>query len=600
MSHPHHYHGSGSSSGSGGGGGSSGGHSSVTASANLSAANQAMMMAGGSASGMTSHLAGAGSASLAGAAAGASGGSEIKPPKKPEKPMSSYMRYNKSVHERIKAENPQMKMWDIAKIIGQMWRELPDSEKQVLNEEYEIDKARYNEEMKAYYNSPAYQTYLQLKNREKQLQEQHSLSAAANSSTSGLLTSSDPRSLLNESKMTITPAIDDEDLDEDGFGLKHLAAARYRRNNRLILDIFSDFHVNTTQKEDGGGGAGEEQDCIATAQPIVTVSRLKALQSQVEALIEHENERIDELVEMEKKHQERKRKIEESRQKFEAEWDQLSAKRFNWMTTTEAELKEIKSWFKETYGLDTGGTVDENESKDSSDSANVNDEKKDDQSSSERETTSSSVPNVQSNNSPDKTSTSSTDPKEENAPVAKIDDTATVAVHQNLVDSTYSYRNENPAPSRFESQHYTSQASNNLYGVPSVRMSSISGPPSNVSETIAGPVPSSAFDPSTVVSANETTNVQLPSACLPGNKHPQDGLVQGSAAFDESLDNLEADEPRVEVKERQKDPDYVPMSEDSNLGMDEDSTDVPPTSEDEEEEQLQPSDISSTGEHAEA
>ena len=90
-----------------------------------------MMMAGGSASGMTSHLAGAGSASLAGAAAGASGGSEIKPPKKPEKPMSSYMRYNKSVHERIKAENPQMKMWDIAKIIGQMWRELPDSEKQV-------------------------------------------------------------------------------------------------------------------------------------------------------------------------------------------------------------------------------------------------------------------------------------------------------------------------------------------------------------------------------------------------------------------------------------------------------------------------------------
>ena len=50
----------------------------------------------------------------------------------------------------------------------------------------------------------------------------------------------------------------------------------------------------------------------------------------------------------------------------------------------------------------------------------------------------------------------------------------------------------------------------------------------------------------------------------------------------------------------QKDPDYVPMSEDSNLGMDEDSTDVPPTSEDEEEKQLQPSDISSTDKHAEA
>ena len=79
-----------------------------------------MMMAGGA----MPHLAGAGAGSLAGSA-------EIKPPKKPEKPMSSYMRYNKRVHDKIKADNPQLKMWDIAKIIGQMWRELPESEKQV-------------------------------------------------------------------------------------------------------------------------------------------------------------------------------------------------------------------------------------------------------------------------------------------------------------------------------------------------------------------------------------------------------------------------------------------------------------------------------------
>ncbi|XP_063719672.1 SWI/SNF-related matrix-associated actin-dependent regulator of chromatin subfamily E member 1-like isoform X2 [Symsagittifera roscoffensis] len=318
----HHQSSSGShhpSSVAGGGGGSS---------SAISAASQAMMMAGG---GMA-HLAGAGGSAVL-------SGSELKPPKKPEKPQSAYMRYNKSIHEKIKADNPQLKMWDVAKIIGQMWRELPDNERQVLNEEYEIDKARYNEELKAYYNSPAYQTYLQLKNREKQLQEQHNASQSA-----------DSRSLLNESKMTITPAIDDEDLDEDGFGLKHLAAARYRRNNRLILDVFSDFHVNPRD----------------TSQTIVTVDRLKALQSQVDSLIEHENERIDELVEMEKKHEERKRKMEESREKFEAEWDRLSAKRFNWMTTTEAELKEIKAWFKQTYGMDTGSTTSADTTEDTS------------------------------------------------------------------------------------------------------------------------------------------------------------------------------------------------------------------------------------------
>jgi SWI/SNF-related matrix-associated actin-dependent regulator of chromatin subfamily E protein 1 len=52
----------------------------------------------------------------------------------------------------------------IGKIVGSMWREYPEEEKQELVEEWEAEKADYNVALKAYHQSAEYQAYLREKN----------------------------------------------------------------------------------------------------------------------------------------------------------------------------------------------------------------------------------------------------------------------------------------------------------------------------------------------------------------------------------------------------------------------------------------------------
>jgi len=213
-----------------------------------------------------------------------------KPPKGPEKPLMPYMRYSRRVWDKVKNESPELKLWEIGRIIGQMWRDLPEGEKSEFTDEYEGEKVEYDAKLKIYHNSPAYQAYIQAKARGAPVVEEPQELPSVPVGRGGK---------NSERRIDIQPAEDEEDPD-DGLSVKHVAHARFMRNNRLIGEVFSEVMVPDVRS-------------------VVTTARMQVLKRQVQSLTMHQKKLEAELTTIEEKYDAKKRKFMESSEEFQDE-----------------------------------------------------------------------------------------------------------------------------------------------------------------------------------------------------------------------------------------------------------------------------------------
>ncbi|PAA56044.1 hypothetical protein BOX15_Mlig000086g6, partial [Macrostomum lignano] len=271
-----------------------------------------------------------------GGRSGGGGKSETKvpkPPKPPEKPLVPYMRYSRRVWERVKLDNPNLKLWEVGKIIGQMWRELGDDEKQEFVEEYEADKAQYSEVLRQYHNSPQYLAWLAVKERAERLAEEDAANAASANATAAAAIAAKREgrghhhhNSMDHNQLGDHPDADgghrsgdpgwalgvngflwDDELDE-AWSIRHAATVRYRRNHRLLLDVLSEARV-----PDG--------------RQLVPPARVHSLRRQCESLEAHNSRLSTELAALETQHGERRAQMQRWTERFrQAMRDSLEAK----------------------------------------------------------------------------------------------------------------------------------------------------------------------------------------------------------------------------------------------------------------------------------
>jgi hypothetical protein len=75
---------------------------------------------------------------------------KIKDPNAPKRPTTAYFCFMKEVREQVKEENSNLKVSELSKIMGKMWRDMNSDDKEKYNKEAAKDKERYKKDMETY------------------------------------------------------------------------------------------------------------------------------------------------------------------------------------------------------------------------------------------------------------------------------------------------------------------------------------------------------------------------------------------------------------------------------------------------------------------
>jgi len=75
---------------------------------------------------------------------------KLKDENAPKRPKTAYLYFSEKVRPEIREENPELKMTEISKIIGEQWKQASPQSKLEYTKKADKDKARYKEEMEEY------------------------------------------------------------------------------------------------------------------------------------------------------------------------------------------------------------------------------------------------------------------------------------------------------------------------------------------------------------------------------------------------------------------------------------------------------------------
>jgi hypothetical protein len=87
------------------------------------------------------------------------GEKKLRDPNAPTRPQTAFFLFSNHVRPQVKAQNPDAKMTQLSKIIGEQWKALSEDAKKPYNEAAAAAKLKYEGQRETYIKTPEYEAF---------------------------------------------------------------------------------------------------------------------------------------------------------------------------------------------------------------------------------------------------------------------------------------------------------------------------------------------------------------------------------------------------------------------------------------------------------